>query len=113
MKGCPGNQISRALSRPGSALALLGRQGDLRTAHRRFAPRDGGQDLILGEPHLRAVLADYQEHCSTARPHQSIDQRAPGSEQHAPLAAAMDAASQQIRRKPVLTGLINEYMRAA
>jgi len=25
----------------------------------------------------------------------------------------MDAASQQIRRKPVLTGLINEYMRAA
>jgi hypothetical protein len=29
--------------------------------------------LILGEAHLRAVLAEYQEHYNTARPHQGID----------------------------------------
>jgi putative transposase len=29
------------------------------------------QTLILGQAHLRAVLAGYQEHYSTARPHQA------------------------------------------
>jgi hypothetical protein len=33
--------------------------------------------LILGERHLRAVLAKYQEHYNTARPHQGIAQRVP------------------------------------
>jgi transposase InsO family protein len=33
--------------------------------------------LILGEAHLRAVLAEYQLHYNTARPHQGIAQRAP------------------------------------
>jgi transposase InsO family protein len=33
--------------------------------------------LILGEAHLRAVLAEYQEHDNTARPHQGIAQRIP------------------------------------
>jgi putative transposase len=27
--------------------------------------------LILGQVHLRAVLAEYQEHYNTARPHQA------------------------------------------
>ena len=34
--------------------------------------------LILGEAHLRTVLAEYQVHYSTARPHQGIAQRVPG-----------------------------------
>ena len=34
--------------------------------------------LILGEGHLRAVLAEYQAHYNTARPHQGIGQRVPG-----------------------------------
>ena len=34
------------------------------------------RSLILGEAHLRAVLAEYQERCNTARPHQGIGQRA-------------------------------------
>jgi transposase InsO family protein len=33
--------------------------------------------LILNQAHLRAVLAEYQEHYNTARPHQGIGQRLP------------------------------------
>lgn len=33
--------------------------------------------LILGEAHLRAVLAEYQVHYDTARPHQGTAQRVP------------------------------------
>ena len=33
--------------------------------------------LILNQAHLRAVLADYQEHYNTARPHQGLGQRVP------------------------------------
>jgi transposase InsO family protein len=33
--------------------------------------------LIVGESHLRAVLAEYQVHYNTARPHQGIAQRVP------------------------------------
>jgi hypothetical protein len=37
-----------------------------------------GRMLILGEAHLRAVLAEYQAHYHAARPHQGIAQRVPG-----------------------------------
>ena len=33
--------------------------------------------LILGEGHLRAVLAEHQVHCNTARPHQGIASASP------------------------------------
>jgi transposase InsO family protein len=36
--------------------------------------------LILNQAHLRAVLADYQEHYNTARPHQGTGQRVPDTE---------------------------------
>ena len=36
--------------------------------------------LILGEAHLRTVLAEYQAHYNTARPHQGIAQRVPDGE---------------------------------
>ncbi len=69
--------------------------------------------LILGEAHLRAVLAGYQAHCNTARPHQGIAQRVPDDERGTRRATVTDVDERQIRRKPVLNGLINEYARAA
>ena len=69
--------------------------------------------LILGAAHLRAVLAEYQERYNTARPHQGIDQRTPDRNPGDVHGAAADLDSHRIRRKPVLNGLINEYMRAA
>jgi len=68
--------------------------------------------LILNQVHLRAVLADYQEHYNTARPHQGIGQRVP-EPGPAPRVTAADPGTCQIRRKRVLSGLINEYERAA
>ena len=69
--------------------------------------------LILGETHLRAVLAEYQEHYNTARPHQAIGQRTPCSQDHAPRPAAISPGTERIRQKPILNGLINEHTRAA
>ena len=69
--------------------------------------------LILGEAHLRAVLTEYQAHYNTARPHQGIAQRVPADERDTHPATVTDIDTRQIRRKPVLNGLINEYVRAA
>ena len=65
--------------------------------------------LILGEGHLHAVLAEYQVHYNTARPHQGIGQRVPDGG-HLTVA---DLYRERILRKPVLGGLINQYARAA
>ena len=67
--------------------------------------------LILGERHLRSVLAEYQAHYNTARPHQGIAQRVPDSEHDGGHPTVADR--ERIHRKPVLSGLINEYTRAA
>src|SRR5208283_5260276 len=69
--------------------------------------------LILGERHLRFVLAEYQAHYNTARPHQGIAQRVPDSEHDGGHPAVADPDRERIHRKPVLSGLINEYTRAA
>ena len=71
------------------------------------------QVLIPGAAHLLAVLAEYQEHYNTARPHQGIGQRTPDAEHQPPCITAAHFHARQIRRKPVLSGLINEYVRAA
>ena len=69
--------------------------------------------LILGEGHLRAVLAEYQVHYNMARPHQGIAQRVPDAGRDAPRTAMTDLDIERIRRKPILNGLINEYTHAA
>jgi putative transposase len=79
------------------------------TLHREMLDRV----LILGEAHLRSVLTDHQAHNNTARPHQGIAQHVPADEPDAHPATVTDIDTRQIRRKPVLNGLINEYDRAA
>jgi transposase InsO family protein len=70
--------------------------------------------LILGEAHLRAVLTGYQAHYNTGRPHQGIAQSVPDDDRAPPRATVTtEVDAQQIRRKSVLSGLINEYMHAA
>jgi putative transposase len=69
--------------------------------------------LVLGEAHLQAVLAEYQAHYNTARPHQSTGQRVPDGEHDDGRLAVADLDHERIYRKPVLGGLINEYSRAA
>ena len=69
--------------------------------------------LILDEAHLRTVLAAYQAHYNTARPHQGIAQRVPDGERDGGRFAVADLDRGRIHRKPVLGGLINEYSRAA
>jgi putative transposase len=68
--------------------------------------------LITGERHLHAVLAEYVKHYNAGRSHQGYDMslRAPGdSPDIIPFPAPLD----QIRRKSVLGGLINQYEAAA
>ena len=66
-----------------------------------------------GERHLQAVLIEYQAHYNTARPHQGIAQRTPDGKPDDPHRIGTDLDTLQIRRRPVLNGLINEYTYAA
>ena len=81
-----------------------------------FAERSAGtprrecldQVLILGERHLREVLAEYARHHNGHRPHQGLQQehplRQPGH--------AVDITA-RIERRRVLGALISEYRHAA
>jgi transposase InsO family protein len=64
--------------------------------------------LILGERHLREVLAEYARHYNGHRPHQALQQEPP---QRQP-GHAIDITA-RIERRQVLGGLISEYRRAA
>jgi hypothetical protein len=61
--------------------------------------------------HNEETVRGRQAHHNTARPHQGIAQHVPDDEPGAPCATVTDFGIQQIRRKPVLGGLINEYAR--
>jgi transposase InsO family protein len=64
--------------------------------------------LILGDRHLRKVLAGYARHYNSHRPHQGLQQDPP---LHQP-GHAVDITA-RIERRQVLSGLISEYHRAA
>ena len=67
--------------------------------------------LILGEEHLRRVLAEWVGHFNGGRPHQGIGQRTPSDK---PRRCDNDAAlSGQIVAFPILGGLHHDYRRAA
>ena len=64
--------------------------------------------LILGEQHLRKVLAEYALHYNGHRPHQGLRQGFPLREP----GRVVDVAG-RIERWQVLGGVISEYRRAA
>ncbi len=64
--------------------------------------------LTFSERHLRPVLAEYAAHHNRRRPHRSRQFRPPQ-----PGESVADLSQEQIKRRPVLGGLINEYQRAA
>jgi putative transposase len=64
--------------------------------------------LILGERHLRKVLAEYARHYNGHRPHQALHQESP---QRQPI-QAIDITA-RIERRQILNGMITEYRRAA
>ncbi len=66
--------------------------------------------LIVGERYLALVLHDYVAHYNGHRPHQSRRQRPPDSETQ-PVRNVANLRS--VRRKRVLTGVVNEYHQAA
>ena len=64
--------------------------------------------LIFGQRHLRAILAQYETHYNGRRPHRSCQFRPPWPDH-----PAADLSQTRIQRRTVLSGLINEYKRAA
>lgn len=64
--------------------------------------------LILGEQHLRWVLAEYAQHYNGHRPHPAQNQRPPLHQGD----QAIDMTA-RIEYKRAVGGLISEYRRAA
>jgi putative transposase len=64
--------------------------------------------LIFGERHLRSVLARYAMHYNTQRPHRALQLRPPR-----PGSPVPEPVRGNVRRRPVLGGLINQYEPAA
>jgi hypothetical protein len=65
--------------------------------------------LVYNEHHLRRVLAAYERHYNTYRPHRARDRRPP---QPAP-AAPTDLDHVRLKRRQTVDGLISEYRNAA
>jgi transposase InsO family protein len=68
--------------------------------------------LIVNERHLRRILTVYLHHFNTARPHRTLGQLAPAQAETGP-PPVVNLADGQVRRRPILDGLICEYHLAA
>src|SRR6185295_8978685 len=64
--------------------------------------------LIFGEQHLRRVLTVYSAHYNDRRPHRALRLRPPR-----PTSPVPKPVHGRVRRRPILSGLINEYEAAA
>jgi transposase InsO family protein len=64
--------------------------------------------LIFSERHLRIVMAEYARHYNGRRPHRALQLQPPRPDH--PVAVL---SHEQIKRQPVLGGLLNEYERVA
>ncbi len=66
---------------------------------------------VMNEAHAGRILAEYQEHYNTHRPHRSRGQRPPDVQDQPDVVQVFEA--RRPVRSPVLTGVINEYRYAA
>jgi transposase InsO family protein len=64
--------------------------------------------LIVGERHLATVLTEYTRHYNEHRPHRSLGQQPPN-----PPPQVVNLTAVRVQRRPILSGLINEYSQAA
>ncbi|MFF3933097.1 integrase core domain-containing protein [Streptomyces hirsutus] len=67
--------------------------------------------LVMNEAHARHVLADFQRHYNTHRPHRSRNQLPPDAQDQP--ATVHDLGSRRLLRTRVLGGTLNEYRYAA
>jgi putative transposase len=65
--------------------------------------------LIINQRHAAAVLAEYEHHYNTHRPHQTLGQAAPLR----PLPQRTTSNANTIRRRDLLGRLLNEYHHVA
>lgn len=61
--------------------------------------------LVVGRRHLDRILARYEDHFNTARPHRGLDLRTPARASERPISREVP----RVRRIDVLGGLIHEY----
>ena len=64
--------------------------------------------LIHGERHLRTVQAEFESHCNHHRPHRSRPFHPPYTTQAGPI-----DLTAPINHRTTVSGLVNEYRRAA
>ena len=64
--------------------------------------------LITGRRHLTVVLSEYVDHYNRHRPHPPLHQQPPHPRQ-----TTSAPSGSYVRRRPILSGLINEDERAA
>ncbi|MFE4089081.1 integrase core domain-containing protein [Streptomyces sp. YIM B13502] len=64
--------------------------------------------LIVNEAHPRQVLAAYQRHHNTHRPHQARQQLPPDAKE-LPDATVHDLNARRVPRTQILGGVISEY----
>ena len=111
----PGQHVHRRVRRRLVRQRHAGDQDPGPVAANAFAERFAGtlrrecldHMLILGEGHLRKVLAEFARHYNGHRPHQGLQQEPPRQR-----GRAVDITA-RIERRQVLSGLISEYRRAA
>ncbi|MEV7864277.1 integrase core domain-containing protein [Streptomyces hirsutus] len=67
--------------------------------------------LIIGEAHARQVLAGYQDHCDSHRPHRARQRLPPDADRRPATVPGLD--DRRLLRTRVLGGVINEHRYAA
>jgi putative transposase len=69
--------------------------------------------LIMNDRHLRKVLAEYEIHFNTHRPHRALNQASPLRPLPRPADADADADEMKITRRDRIGGLLHEYAQVA